>query len=342
MQSKTFSPFLAIAVLLFSRASGLAASPDDFCAIIKKGREDIALVSQQLAAEKNPLKRTPIAQREQASWAALNAAATNFVRNTSMENWHGTVVDMDNANSTGERGFTMSVKLDCTEDKFPPLTFLFVDILEPQWAKFDPKRHSPLAQWRSVLENLSVGDRISWNGRFEGKETLELAPRVFTSFIPCVVTNLAKGNELPILAEKTSATSPADSQVAPNNNESNGSTESGQSKSANVAAGEWYGILYWKDGTISKQEIVFNPDLTEANNRASDRSATSTWDKYRVRRIGNELSWEMPRPQRRMIHVRFIPGPTGQTARVSCVIGDPKGYVASATGDFGRTNVSLP
>jgi hypothetical protein len=108
-----------------------------------------------------------------------------------------------------------------------------------------------------------------------------------------------------------------------------------------AAAGPWYGVLYWKDGTINKQELVFSSDLSQVQNRASNSDGTSGWESCPVQRKGNVLSWQIPRPGR-MLYLSFASEANGQQAQVSCQILEQGRVAYSATGRFFRNDVPLP
>jgi hypothetical protein len=109
----------------------------------------------------------------------------------------------------------------------------------------------------------------------------------------------------------------------------------------NVAVGAWYGILNWEDGTVNKQEIIFNSDLTVVRNRASDRSSASNWGDYPVQKDGNTLRWQIPGPGRTTI-LTFVADRSGQFAKASCQIVQQGRVSHTAAGEFGRNDVSIP
>lgn len=114
-----------------------------------------------------------------------------------------------------------------------------------------------------------------------------------------------------------------------------------QSNPWNMVVGAWYGLLYWTDGTINKQEVVFSSDLTEVRSRASDRSAASGWGNYRVQRKGDAFTWEIPGPGR-TIYLTLAPDRAGQRAKAECQIVQQGRVSHTAVGEFGRVDVPLP
>jgi serine/threonine protein kinase len=108
-----------------------------------------------------------------------------------------------------------------------------------------------------------------------------------------------------------------------------------------VAVGAWYGILYWKDGTANKQELIFTSDLSQVQNRASTVDASSGWNTYAVQKNGGTLNWQIPGPGR-TTYLRLAPDPNGQQAQVSTQIIQQGKVAYSATGMFYRYDVPLP
>lgn len=113
-----------------------------------------------------------------------------------------------------------------------------------------------------------------------------------------------------------------------------------QSNRWNMVVGAWYGVLYWPDGTINKQEVIFNSDLTQVRTRASNRSAASNWGNYAIHRNENSLSWEVPGPGRTTVFT-LVPDQNAQRAKGACQIIQQGTVTHSATGEFGRVDVPL-
>lgn len=109
----------------------------------------------------------------------------------------------------------------------------------------------------------------------------------------------------------------------------------------NMVVGAWYGVFYWPDGTINKQEIIFSSDLTQVRTRASDRSAASNWGNYPVHRNGDSLTWQVPGPGRTTIF-SLAPDQNAQRAKGACQIIQQGRVLHSAVGEFGRVDVPLP
>jgi hypothetical protein len=186
----------AVAVLLYSGPSGIAASMDDFCAILNKGRQDLTSLSKQMATENNPLKKDSFQQQYNTACKNFNAEVNNFVRQNSMENWHGKVQSMNVEHYNTGPGFVLFIRLDCADDKTPPLRFQFADVTNPGWGKFDPNFETPLTTWKSFLADIAVNNPISWSGNFFLRYPLDVAFAPGSPFIEGVITNLSKSDEL--------------------------------------------------------------------------------------------------------------------------------------------------
>ncbi|MEP7016075.1 MAG: YARHG domain-containing protein [Verrucomicrobiota bacterium] len=108
-----------------------------------------------------------------------------------------------------------------------------------------------------------------------------------------------------------------------------------------VAAGNWYGILYWRDGTVNKQELIFASDLRQVANRASSLDAASGWNNYPVQKRGSTLTWQIA-GLGRITYLTFAPDGNGQQAQVSSQIVQQGRVAYSAAGMFYRYDVPLP
>jgi MFS family permease len=109
-----------------------------------------------------------------------------------------------------------------------------------------------------------------------------------------------------------------------------------------VAAGPWCGILFFTDGTVSKQELVFNPAATEVADRSSNAQSISPWGNYPVRRKGKNFNWAVvAQNPHRVIYKTLEPDATGQFAAAVCEVVQNGKIKYRATGTFGRNDVQL-
>ncbi len=165
---------------------------NQLCQIIDNGRRSMAVASQQFNNERNPLKKDAIQGEYQQRQNQLNSTVADFVSNNTINNYTGMVSYMDLKHYNTGPGLNLGIALPCNVI----IAIQFIEITNPGWGGIDPQSQTPLPPWKPVLENLAVGDAVTFSGRF----FLRYGPpgvgdEKQPSTLEAVITSLSKGTK---------------------------------------------------------------------------------------------------------------------------------------------------
>jgi hypothetical protein len=135
----------------------------DLCTILNTSRNNLAALNQQMANEKNPLRQNSLQQQIGQINQQENASLENFwkVNHHQFTNFTGVVSGFNTMQYSSGPGVMLEITLPC-EFK---INFHFIEITNPVFGNFDPENQTPLSKWRTALENIVVGDRVTFSGR---------------------------------------------------------------------------------------------------------------------------------------------------------------------------------
>lgn len=141
-----------------------AGHTDDLCTILDKARNSRAELDRQIANERNPLKQDSLRQQIGQFDQQQEASLENFVKANRRQfmGLSGVISSLGTTSYTIGPGVLLGITLPCQLT----VSFQFVEVTNPAWGSFDPESQSPLSQWRTALENVAVGDSVTFSGRF--------------------------------------------------------------------------------------------------------------------------------------------------------------------------------
>lgn len=132
------------------------------CALVNDGRASLSQLGQQINSESNPLKQADAQASYRQKADELNTRLLNFLNaNSTLEDSTGTIGPIDYKTYNQGPGVNLNITLSCGVTVF----VRFLDVTDPAWGQFDPNQFAQLSAWRTVLENLSSGDTVTFSAR---------------------------------------------------------------------------------------------------------------------------------------------------------------------------------
>lgn len=158
--------WILLGVVLFIAFAVFQAHADqmgDLCSILNTAKNRQAVLSRQIANERNPLKQDSLQQQLRQIDQQKAASLDNFwkVNNRKFTNFTGVVSSFDAMHYNKGPGVMLEITLPC-EVK---IAFQFIEVTNPAWGNLDPQKQTPLSMWRAALENIMKGDSVTFSGR---------------------------------------------------------------------------------------------------------------------------------------------------------------------------------
>lgn len=155
-------------------AFGQDADMDEFCRIIKEATARYHQLPAASSQEANPLRRDAAVRERAERQRQLTQEATQQIqrffnlRGNEFHSWTGRVGVLDLKHYNSGPGLNTVIEADgCRVN----VTAQFYEVTMPGWPPINPNIQSSLAQWRPILEKLSVptggklGSRVMFSGR---------------------------------------------------------------------------------------------------------------------------------------------------------------------------------
>lgn len=169
----------------------VSASVNPLCEILQTGQNDLGRFAEQINREGNPLRRDSAQRSYEQRVKALVSQATSLLTNNQMENWVGVISYLSLQSYNSGPGVNLSVALPCKAR----ITFQFVTT-NPSWGS-PSSQNVALEPWRTTLENLAVGDTVTFSGRpFFRNGLLQITRNPNEQYeveVEAVLTDLRKG-----------------------------------------------------------------------------------------------------------------------------------------------------
>src|SRR5262245_58339457 len=145
-------PIASVAIIGALASSVLpsqAAPMSALCAVLVNERNELAALQQQAATEKNSIMRTNIKNRIAARFGQYQNSIIRFLQTNTADSYTGKVASFSASAATAE----LIVELQCGAT----FSLSFNDA---------NRTVTPFTPWRSVLENIVVGDKVSFSAHF--------------------------------------------------------------------------------------------------------------------------------------------------------------------------------
>lgn len=163
----TTEPRLGIVLaVVFCVSLNVHAQTNDPCGAARAMQGKRASLENQIANERNPIRRDALSAQLAQSNSASNAALVNLVNvdQGRFANLSGRVTAFDTVGYNTGPGARLGITLSCGI----AIGFQFVEIRNPAWGNMNPRDQTPLVPWRRALETIVVGDTVTFSGRFSG------------------------------------------------------------------------------------------------------------------------------------------------------------------------------
>jgi hypothetical protein len=192
---KTLSSALVAVSLMIIPSLSYATSLDEFCGLVNKSEKDLAAALRQMKAETNPLKQDNLRRKYADMCAQVNKSINDVFKTNTMDNWSGRVVGMEAKHYSSGPGFELTVMPSCATNT--KIILQFNDITNRDYLG-TTVRSAPMAPYRTILEDLAVGDVVSWSGKFTNIQPFDVdrsgsGQIKFEVFSWGMVTDFAKG-----------------------------------------------------------------------------------------------------------------------------------------------------
>jgi hypothetical protein len=159
--------YLQIVLVVVSCVSlNLHAQTNDPCNVTRAIQGKQESLKNQIANERNPIRRDDLNAQLAQSNSASNAALENLVNveQGRFANLSGRVTAFGTVGYNTGPGAQLGITLSCGI----AIGFQFVEIRNPDWGNMTPRDQTPLVPWRRALETIVVGDTVTFSGRFSG------------------------------------------------------------------------------------------------------------------------------------------------------------------------------